>query len=984
MKHPFWLLLRVVGRKAFLAFFLVTFFVVAILSATNVVSKYALKSYTEDQIDRIKWDAIAYQAAPVPEVALAKEDISAITGVNSVVDVGSMKLGLGTFIHVDVEHERTQIPWFMMLASEDPSLLPPDIRPEDGETVTALVGSQTMVGSYMNRLISGNTIGVFHENPFEPGEPAKLFEARIERISNPERLEIVKYFLDEFGSATFIPDGSLFVVTPKETFDRELPGITRLIYDLSKPQPILGGEDGAGQTEPSEENMGAMLIQEFMHLIHVDRGQLVTGWDLDSSYRRASSLVAEIQSAATAVSFDSFVNSELVATLEKMAQVSQLIGLLTILVSFPVLWLTWLFASSLANLIILNQRRLIGLLRLRGVSYASVRKALLAAIGAAGILGGFSGTLVGTLLPYMLYRIYGVEIPLRLLFTTIQEPWVLVTFILLGTGFGLAAGMRVTNYMEKITPLEASRRVASSEEQEFRYEFTKFQLLCLILGGAKMFAWMTGYMPQTASLGAVDNILNFVGASAFLYGFAAFIVSKRDRLGAVLGVVVGPLAKDLKWFAVRSMLVRPHRVMIVILMSALTFGVVVYPEITSRSFYDKTVRALRLNLGSDIAIRFDAFSLAEGEVSQKPIGQYIEVVGEKLARAEEQIRSIEAIRDVSALYQFSIPGSFYIAGQNYLQLYLMERPDEFLRNIYYEDELSVEMPFREQLERMGKEEILVSQGFRASYDANGSDRLSLGRGDGGEDIEVTVAGTIRLLPGLSQLMMQDRESFTSASIEFINSISRTQPYVVGRLDADNIPKVEGLLTNAILHVGANGAPGAVLDELVRFRDEGLIPAFADIYTEATQRERLSSDMFVYMALEDIKVFMVGGILVAIAGLMAISMVNFMERKRTFALLRLRGAPPRKLRRVILADLVGPLLVGALIGVPVGILTGYGLTNAIFALPRAASILQILPVHLTLSWLVGAIVFGLLAVFLVSSLLLSRWEFQKTAREAIGD
>ena len=43
------------------------------------------------------------------------------------------------------------------------------------------------------------------------------------------------------------------------------------------------------------------------------------------------------------------------------------------------------------------------------------------------------------------------------------------------------------------------------------------------------------------------------------------------------------------------------------------------------------------------------------------------------------------------------------------------------------------------------------------------------------------------------------------------------------------------------------------------------------------------------------------------------------------------------------------------GVPVGLVTGYGLTNAIFALPRAASILQILPVHLTLSWLVGGIV-----------------------------
>jgi hypothetical protein len=68
---------------------------------------------------------------------------------------------------------------------------------------------------------------------------------------------------------------------------------------------------------------------------------------------------------------------------------------------------------------------------------------------------------------------------------------------------------------------------------------------------------------------------------------------------------------------------------------------------------------------------------------------------------------------------------------------------------------------------------------------------------------------------------------------------------------------------------------------------------------------------------------------------------------------------------------------------VGLVTGYGLTNAIFALPRAASILQILPVHLTLSWLVAAIVVGVLAFFYVASLGLSSWIFRKTAREALG-
>ena len=988
MEKSFWLLMRVVGKKAFYAFFLVTFLVVAILAATNVVSKYALKSFTEDQIGRINWDAVAYQTGAVSEVAKVKQELSGIPGIVSVVDLNSMKLELGTFMHLDVSGDKTKIPWFMMVSSDNLNLLPPDLQPRNGESVTALVGSQTIVGSYMNRLRAGNPIAVLHDDETKPGVKTELLGTNIGRISTPERLEIVKFFLDKFGAATFIPDGSLILAVPKANFDEQLPRITKLVHELSKPQPILGNSsggsgEGEGQTEPEEENMGAMMMQEFMHLISIDRNKVVTGWDLDTSYTRATELVSKIKSTSRKTSFDSFVGSELTATLRKMAQVSRVISLLTILISVPILWLTWLLAGTLANLIILNQRRLVGLLRLRGASYDAIRKSLLAAIGAGGILGGIAGAVAGTLAPYFLYRISGVDLPFRLLFTTIQQPQSLAIFIVLGTIFGVAAGSKVTKYMAQITPLEASRRLASSEENEFRHEFTTFQLICLILGGAKIIAWIVGFIPQTLWLRTADNLLNFVGAAFFLYGFTALIVSRRNRLEAILSAIAGPLAKDLKWFAVRTMLTRPHRIMTVTLVAALTFGVVVYPEITSKSFYDKTVRALKLNLGSDLAIRYDVTSLTGGNVDQKPLGQYIETVGAKLAEAEAQIRKIPGVRDVGALYQFSIPGSFYIPGQNYLQLYLIEKPDQFLRKVYYENELGMDKDFRAVLQSMGKEETLVSQGFVSSQELADSNVIGLGRGDG-KEIEARVAGTIRLLPGLSQLMMQDRESFSSASIDFINSISSTQPYVVARMDATNIAKLEGFLSNVVVHVSGNGETSSIVENLRRLRDQGVIPHFTAINTEAEEKKRLSSDMFVYLALQDIKVFMVGGIMVALAGLIAISGVNFLEGKRIFALLRLRGASPRQLTRVILVELVAPLSLGACIGVPVGIIMGYGLTNAIFTLPRASTILEILPVHLSLSWLVGAIVIGVLAFFLISSTLLSSWIFRKTAREAIGE
>ena len=981
-KQPFWPFMRITGKKPFLPFALVTFLMVGIMSATNVVSKYALKAYTEDQIQRIKWDAIAYQLSDVTEVKKIAKRLSEMDGITSVRNTGSVKLSLGTFMHLKIAGGDTNIPWFMLVAADDPNLLPPELRPRTAEAVTALVGSQAMISPYRDKIALGDLLSVYHNDPDRPGPPTELFAGKISRLSTPERLEIVKFFLDEFGSASFIPDGSLIQAIPKSAFDAELPRLARQVHELSKPQPLVGGgEEGEGQTEPEEENMGASLLPEIMHLISFDRRKVVNGWDLHASAQSVSELVAGVKSTTTGISFESFVNSELQETLQKMAQVSRLIGLLTILISFPILWLVWLFAGGLANLIILNQRRLVGLLRLRGASYRPIRQSLLLSIGLAGIFGGAGGALAGTLIPYLLYRLSGVEIPLSLLFTTIQEPHVLAVFIALGTGFGLLAGSRVTSYMARITPLDASRRVLSSEEKEFRYEFTRLQLLCLLLGGSKIAAWIIGLTPKMEFLKAVDSVLNFVGAAFFLYGFAALLVSQREQLERVLIVLTRPLAGELGWFSVRNMLVRPHRVRTVILVAALTFGVVVYPPITSGSFYEKTVRALRLNLGADVAVRFDATELTRGEVKLLPIKQHIQNVASRIASVQEQIGKLDGVRKVGALYEFSVPGNFFIAGQNYLQLFLIERPDQFLDKVYFENKLGVEKPFRALLQEMGKDDVLLSKGFLASFDPGTSRSLGLGRDKDGE-IEARVAGTLHMLPGLSQFMINDRESFSSASVEFINAVSRSRPYVIGRLDAGNLQRLEAVLANVVVHVDGNGEGGRVAEELLKLREQGGIPPFTNVYTEEKERDKLRSDMFVFLVLQNIKVFMVGGILAALAGLIATAIVNFTEGKRIFALLRLRGASPRQLRRVLLADLVAPLAVGACIGVPVGLITGYGLTNAIFALPRAASILEIIPVHLTLSWAVGGIVAGVLAFFFLSAFLLSSWVFRKTAREAL--
>src|SRR4051812_22952003 len=191
-KQPFWPLMRVVGKGPFYAFGLLTFLVVAILAATNVVSKYALKVYTEDQISRINWDAIVYQTSDIPQVGQMKRDIARIDGVSSVVETGSVKLSLGSYMHAQIGQGKANIPWFMMISSEQPDLLPPSLKPLDGGSVTALVGPQAMIGPYMRNISVGSDVEILADSPGS-SKATELFRSNIRQLATPERMEIVKF-----------------------------------------------------------------------------------------------------------------------------------------------------------------------------------------------------------------------------------------------------------------------------------------------------------------------------------------------------------------------------------------------------------------------------------------------------------------------------------------------------------------------------------------------------------------------------------------------------------------------------------------------------------------------------------------------------------------------------------------------------------------------------------------------------------------------
>ena len=73
------------------------------------------------------------------------------------------------------------------------------------------------------------------------------------------------------------------------------------------------------------------------------------------------------------------VDSTTQVLLGRMERIARLVGVLSLLVALPLLWMAWVLGANLAGLLMLNERRTLGLMRLRGIPGQLMGRALLLA-----------------------------------------------------------------------------------------------------------------------------------------------------------------------------------------------------------------------------------------------------------------------------------------------------------------------------------------------------------------------------------------------------------------------------------------------------------------------------------------------------------------------------------------------------------------------------------------------------------------------------
>src|SRR5262245_49864727 len=539
-------LLRILGRRTMLTFGLVTFLVGALLATVNMTSRYALKLYVDDQLGRIPWDLAIYQQGAVGNDRSLPGHIARTRGVTRVESLAFLRARFpeGGEVEAQVDRKPFTTPWLCLLAASDPSILPPELsfalQHESGRrgAVLSLVGPEYAMGKAFLALQGSKN---FTLQVHVHDQPRFLFNTPINRVVRLDRDELNRWLMDQTGSVSYVPYIGTILLMPYEwdiltKFDQVATGFV--------PSDIVGVADqNAGHIQMAE------YAPEVLYLARIDRASLVSGWDIPGSLANMKALNRRLHSDAQdnapipkgalqepvpghsheageppeeskfsgSVSF--VVDSTTEVLLERMQGIARLIGVVSLLVALPLLWMAWVLAGNLAGLLMLNERRTLGLMRLRGISGDLMGRALLVSIVAGGVAGGLLGLAAGSIGPLLAYE--RGHLPAGVLFEPRQLA-IFAAFLVISVVLALVVSRRLVKYATTISPLEASRRVSGSEALQARTTFGPVQQLALIVGAYVLGGWIFEFAISDTFgwFRLADRLLDFLGLPLFLYGVA--------------------------------------------------------------------------------------------------------------------------------------------------------------------------------------------------------------------------------------------------------------------------------------------------------------------------------------------------------------------------------------------------------------------------------------------------------------------------------
>jgi hypothetical protein len=981
----------ILGRRTFVAFTCVTLVVVFLLSAIQIASRYALKQYVEDQLTRVSWDVSVYQPSDLAQAEKTRKQIAGIEHVTETQNIFFLRTSVPPTTVAYIDGQPMRSPWLSMLSVTDPSMLPMEIRPSPGKSVLVLVGSKAQMGDaflqLQNKKLFELRINIKHHGMLigRPGLEHQLekqvFQVPLERTVRMDRNDVNRWFMDQTSSPTLVPELGVILVTaynPKilNAFDAVSRGVANH-FDGDDPEEMQGDHE--------HEMTAGQYLPDIIHLARMDRKAVISGWDVEASHARVAGLGRKIYEAAHLINSQVGIDNTSGVLLERMSKTAQAVALISLLAALPLVWMAWVLLANLSSLLLLNERRTFGLLRLRGVSGRDLGRAMQVAIAAGGLFGGGLGAVLGTALPILFYA--RSWLPWQTIIK-IQNPYVLTMSLIIGVGISLLASRRLVRYAASISPLEASGRIAASEASQAKVGFGWLQLLLLSLGTLKVLSWIFGWSfvgdASPAWIGLLERGLDFVAFPFFVYGLTSLLVSRRTWLTVLLRPAALLFGGRLREVSLQHMSMRPHRIAGLLLIVAMMASISLYPTIMTAVFDNKIERAAHVQLGGQFQVSINIPDLVPAaSLSKDGLRERYELVRARSLALQARLKALIEVKSAGFMVEGLVDG-LYMPGQgfNSIPIYLIDSPDSYLGTFYSEAALGESDDFEGLIGKLDTSNLLLSTAMTKFWQRPVGGDMPVGHDINGRMLSAPVGGTLHFMAGIPLTTVQDRDSFVGERVDYLNYLFNNRSYIVASANDPKLATLDVLMQRLVLTIEPNvGVTSSALRRAVLSALPSEPMQVRDLGDEVS---RLGSDMYIFLARQNVQIYMFGGVLMALIGILAMAFTNYAEDRRTLGLLRIRGCGPREIFQFLSAGLSAPATVGLIFGALISLVVGFGITNLIWKLHDLKNIMLYLHTHLAVSWQTATVGGLLILIVLAIVLFFSRWIFKRSARESLSD
>jgi len=808
-----------------------------------------------------------------------------------------------------------------------------------------------------------------------------------------------RWLLDQTGSVSYIPYIGAILLMPYEwdvltKFDQVATGFV--------PEEVVGVSD-----QDAQHIQQAEYAPEMVYVARIDRPSLISGWDIPGSLERVAALNARLQRGAVdnvpapkkiftgqpehshepgEIDDDDakfgpttfVVDSTTEVLLQRMQGIARLIGVVSLLVALPLLWMAWVLAANLAGLLMLNERRTLGLMRLRGISGELLGRTLLLSVAAGGVGGGLLGLVAGSVVPLLVYE--RGRVPMQVLLDGRQLA-IFAAFLLVSLVLALLVSRRLVKYATTISPLEASVRVSGSEAVNASLTFGPLQQLALLLGGYVLFGWIFDFsmtaVPGFGWFRLVDRLLDFLGLPLFLYGVATLLASNRARIQHVMTPVLRPIGGTLGRFALRHMSAKPHRTVAFLLIVALMSSVSLYPIITSRSFEDKAIRGAAVQLGTDWQVLYNAPDLVDVDRLNGPASAQIAALKPEVEKLLTTFTRVSGVTGATYMVEAVLP-TFYLPGYGLrgVPVYLLGAPEVYRKAVYSEPTVGLSADFNDIVARTANGEVGVSPPVADFWRLDPGTPLLLGLDSERRAVATKTAGVLAFLPGIPPKSIGDRQGYVQARVDYLNYLFSSNAYLTTALDNPQLGSLQILLSRIIVLLKTDPAVDAGTFPKTLAAATPFPPL--EIHSLGQEIGKVGSDMYISLALANMRIYLIGGLLLALIAILAVAMANYAEDRRTLALLRVRGASPGAMWRFVVAMLLAPALVGLALGAASAMLAGFGLANYVWKLREIRTVVQLLPTRLVVASLTVWVALVLMALLVGVASGFSWWVYRDTA------